>query len=177
MTLDDEPALQPAGTVLRALIATGRGELGVAESLYRSALEQDGQNVVVLNNLADVLVRSGAQCTEAVLLAERAVALTSGDPNILDTLAMAHLCAGNHTAAEQQIRRGLSRDPQNPVLLTTLAGILHGQARPVQAKTALENARHALRRLLQPDPEILHRIEQLSREIDAAYVQRRSETN
>ena len=157
-TLVESTVHRVAGLELQALIATSRGELGRAESLYREALQADEHNVIVLNNLADVLVRRGGPCQEAVALARQAVEATPGQPSLLDTLAMAELCAGNHEAAEQAVRRALESAPGNPVFLTTLAEVLHARGRTAEAGRTLAAAAEAAGGGV---PELVGRIEAL----------------
>jgi len=87
---------------------------------YRAALKQDERCVPALNNLAWLLATGGGgvapnDAAEAVRLAERARQLTAGrDPEILDTLAAAHLAAGDPQAALDAVSKALAVAGTNP---------------------------------------------------------------
>ena len=131
---------------LRGAIAAARGDLVAGESIYRSILARQSQDVLALNNLAYALVRQGKRCEEAAALSARAVALAPGNPDILDTHARALVCRGNLVEAETAARRACSIRTGDPGVVLTLARILMAQTRFADADRELSRAESLLRK-------------------------------
>ncbi len=79
--LPDRPVVM--GTL--ALVLDGIGRKPEAARAYRAAIALDPENATAINNLAYLLAEQGQDLDEAWRLAEEAVDLSDGDPEILDT--------------------------------------------------------------------------------------------
>jgi predicted Zn-dependent protease len=99
--------------------ANARGDLAEAEARYRQALQRQPDAPVLLNNLADVLVRRGNP--EALALAQRAVAAEPLVAAFLDTLAQAHNAAGQAAQAVTWQTKAVALAPQVGSLRLRLA--------------------------------------------------------
>lgn len=75
---------------------------------YERALRIDPDHVPTLNNLAFVKTQHLNQAAEALPLAQRALAQSPQDASILDTVGWVHFKLGNHTQAEEFLRRSLA---------------------------------------------------------------------
>lgn len=96
--------------VNRANVLAARGDwAGAAESL-RGALRREPGNAEAMNNLAWVLLKSGAP-DRAVSWAEEAVALAPSEPAYLDTLAEIRIARGERQAAALLVDRALALSP------------------------------------------------------------------
>lgn len=116
-----------ASTVLGGLYEQ-LGDPDAAQRAYRDALSVNPDEVVALNNLAYLLVRTDGSATEAVELAQRAVKLAQkgGAPAImrasyLDTLGAALTKAGQPKEAADAYARAVTLQPDNPGFLLGLA--------------------------------------------------------
>lgn len=80
-----------------------------AAEQYRKTIELDSRNATALNNLSTLLQQqeSAAAWQEAVLLAQQAVAIQPDEPCLLDTLARAHLGAGDCAHALEGANRAV----------------------------------------------------------------------
>jgi tetratricopeptide (TPR) repeat protein len=157
----DDPSVGDDALLVCAGIASELDDLDAAEALYRRGLDRNSQSILILNNLADVLLRQRTKCAEAVMLAQRGAELAGGGPNVLDTLAQALLCSGDHAQAESRLQTALAVQPQNASFLVTLALIRHAQGRQIEARRELENARRALASTAIADVHLQRRIKEL----------------
>lgn len=99
--------------------AIARKDWPAAEGHYRGVLQKQPDNALALNNVAWLMAQQGKP--GAVPMAERAVQLQPGRPQLLDTLATA-LAADNQVArALETQKQALARAPQDPNLRLNLA--------------------------------------------------------
>ncbi|MBX3599042.1 MAG: PEP-CTERM system TPR-repeat protein PrsT [Rubrivivax sp.] len=105
-----------------AQTADRSGDLAQAADRYRAAQRLQPDHPVVVNNLADVLVRRGDP--QALALAERAVQLAPQLPNAQDTLAAALARAGRLDDALAAQRRAVARAPAAPEFRLHLGRLL-----------------------------------------------------
>jgi putative PEP-CTERM system TPR-repeat lipoprotein len=107
---------------LAANRASERGDYGMAARHLESVVRQDPKNPVALNDLGWAYVM--AKDSRALEIAERAVALSSGNPTVLDTLAQAQWIAGKRDEALVSVRKALAIDPANAIAQVHLAEFL-----------------------------------------------------
>lgn len=116
-------------------VALGRKDWAQAESHYREVLRSQPGHVLALNNVAWLLVKQGK--SGALPLAERAVAAAPGQPQILDTLALA-LAADNQVDKALALqKKTVERAPDDPSLRLTLAKLYLKAGDKSQARTEL----------------------------------------
>jgi tetratricopeptide (TPR) repeat protein len=101
-----EPRLNSANLRL-AQLYTARGDHDRAIERYRRVLVKDPNDLVALNNLAYAIAVNKQQPKEALLIGERALAV-SQEPLVLDTLAWIHHLLGNDATAAPLIERALA---------------------------------------------------------------------
>jgi len=124
--------------------ARARGDLGAAETAWRSALARDPRD-------AESWMRLGTLCYRAGRLAEahqyfRAVLeIAPGDTSALNELGLVELAFGNRTDARSTFEALLDRDPEHPRAWNNLGLALAGQGQ-------LQEAERAFRRALALDP-------------------------
>jgi len=83
----------------RAVSYEERNDLAAAESDFRTILSADPNNVTTLNALGYALTLHSDRFDEAAELIERAIALSPGEPAILDSLGWVYFKLGrNHEA-------------------------------------------------------------------------------
>ena len=106
---------------------------------------------------------------EAINLAQRAVNLTQGDVEALNTLSLALLCAGHLDEAEKNVRAALAEQPASPSCLVTLAAIHQARGNSSEARSELEKARTALELSATgaSDPDLARRIAELSQLLES----------
>ncbi|MFZ4285203.1 XrtA/PEP-CTERM system TPR-repeat protein PrsT [Variovorax sp. HJSM1_2] len=116
-----------------------------AKTVYENILADNPDDVSVLNNLANVLLR--LKDPGAVRVAEKALALQPGNPNVIDTLAWALFQGGQGGATPAQSERALQllrdarlRAPANPNIRYHLAVVLAQVGRKSEARTEVEAA-------------------------------------
>ena len=107
-----------------------------AEARYREALEMRPNDAQAINNLAYLLVKLNKP--GALPLAERAVALAPGRPEMLDTLALAHAGAKQYDRAIATQLKAVSLAPGSPGLRLALARLYLESGDKVKARTELE---------------------------------------
>ncbi len=112
--------------LIYASALTGTGDADSAEQAYRQALKLDPNNGVALNNLADLLRRSGdpASLKVAESLVSQAIASHPEDPNLasfFDTQAQILLKQGRSDDAIAAFQKGYANDPRNLNILIGLA--------------------------------------------------------
>jgi putative PEP-CTERM system TPR-repeat lipoprotein len=114
------------------------GNFGVARTHYETVLKLVPDDVEVLNNLANVLLR--LKDPGAVKVAEQAVAINPANPNTIDTLGWALFLGGQTDRALQLLRDARLRDPANPEIRYHLAVMLAQTGRKNEARDELEFA-------------------------------------
>ena len=122
VTAADWLGQQPQDVAMRAYLAEyalAQNRLEDAEKLYRTVIEFQPQNALVLNNLAWVAGRLDRP--DAIVLAERALALAPDNPAILDTLGMLQVEHGEHEKGLANLRKAVDGAPNLAALRLNLA--------------------------------------------------------
>jgi cytochrome c-type biogenesis protein CcmH/NrfG len=120
LTLDEDPGSVRAWVNL-GNVRSRQGRVGEAEDAYRRALELAPDDTDAQNNLAWLLLESGADLGEAESLARRAAARPGPDrPLALDTLARVLGAAGRCGEAEATFSEALSLTDLSPELRSGL---------------------------------------------------------
>jgi putative PEP-CTERM system TPR-repeat lipoprotein len=101
-------------------LKSGRVPEALAE--YEKVLEQDGENVLALNNLAWHLRESAPK--EALGYAERAYAVSPGKATVADTLSAILIGMQRYEEAKRVLSRSLDADPNATVLKYRWARLL-----------------------------------------------------
>lgn len=130
--------------------ADAQGDLALAEQHYRAAAALEPLAPLLLNNLADLLVRRGSK--DALTFAQRAARLAPDTPPVLDTLAAALAANGQVKDAVDMATRAVSYAPDSPALRLSLAKL------QLQAGDRLA-ARAELQRLIEKGAETPARAE------------------
>lgn len=118
-----------------AEMAQAAGDAALAERHYRRALAIQGDDPLLMNNLASLLTER--QPAEALALAERAVRLAPGQPALLDTLAAAQAKSRQFDRALQNQLLAIEFAPGEPLLRLHLARIYVAQGDKDKARTEL----------------------------------------
>ena len=109
-----------------AAVLLGRGRVSEAAEHFQQALQAKPDCIPALNNLAwirathpDAAFRDGRQ---ALALAQRAVALSSGDAGAVDTLAAAYAESGRYGEAAETAHKAmdLARRQHKPALVRSM---------------------------------------------------------
>ncbi len=116
------------------------GQYAQARRAYEAQLKAQPQDPVLTNNLANVLLR--LKDPGAIAMAERAVSLSPGDANALDTLGWALFQAGgtHRERALALLRDARLRAPGNPVVRYHLAAALAQAGRTAEARSEAQGA-------------------------------------
>ena len=128
---------------LLAVAYTQAGNMDRALESYRKVLKEQPDSVPVLNNMAYIMLQQGGDIDEAVRLSKRSLDLAGGNPNFMDTYALAMLAKGDFQAAEKTSRRAiqaLKRQEQtvSAEFYLHLAEALKGLGRNAEALEALQ---------------------------------------
>ncbi|MDD2236431.1 MAG: tetratricopeptide repeat protein [Kiritimatiellae bacterium] len=130
-------------------IQASRGEEALAENSYRTSLAVK-RSPLVLNDLAWLLAGKGrADQAETLAYAEEALRLDPENPNTMDTYGYILMKQNRLAESEQQLRRALSSQPDNPVLLLHLAELYEKQG---QNEAARQLAEPLLQRMSELSP-------------------------
>jgi Flp pilus assembly protein TadD len=132
--------------------------------VYRDLLASQPDDLVALNNLANVLIRGGDGCAEALALVARAIELDPSDPNLIDTRAQGLLCLGRLDEAERASRLAVSERSDDPRLLVTLIKVMVARSRWDAAEAELTRAESMLG-ARPPTDEVAAELETLRQEI------------
>lgn len=142
----DKRAQVPAGRDDIALKMTEAGKAiadkqwAKADAIYAD-LRASGldRNAIIMNNSALVQLELGKK-TEAVTFARAALALTPGDPNVLDTLGWTLLQSGQDKAeALKLLRQASSRAPGNLEIRWHLANAMAANGQGAEAKRVISS--------------------------------------
>lgn len=98
----------------------GKGDLGKALAEYRKALELDGENHLILNNMAGVLIRLGLY-RDAIAYAERSLAARKDHVPSLINLGVAKLKSGETEEGKKSLAIALELSPTDRAALSNLA--------------------------------------------------------
>ncbi|MDB5894220.1 MAG: hypothetical protein JWQ88_1751, partial [Rhodoferax sp.] len=108
---------------------------------YEAVLKARPDDTVVMNNLANVLLR--LQDPAAVSVAEQVVAKDNTNANALDTLGWALFKSGQANVADralQLLRDARLREPGNPEIRYHLAAVLAAGGRRTEAQEEVQAA-------------------------------------
>ncbi len=119
-----------------ALVDLSRGKLARAEDGFRAVIGKQPGHVMALNNLAWLMAKEGKP--GAVVLAERANAISPDSPSLMDTLAFA-LAAENKTAEAFALqKKAVALAPDAPTFRLSLAKLALKSGDTALARTELE---------------------------------------
>lgn len=116
--------------------ASAQKDLALAAQHYRSALEQQPNNPLVLNNLA--WVSGQLKQPKALEYAEKANQLSPNQPAFMDTLAMILSDKGETGKAIDLLRKALTRAPQASAIQLNLAKVLMAAGKKEEARKELD---------------------------------------
>ena len=144
----------------RAMVHESEGQLGAMENDLRSILAQDPDHAATLNALGYTLTNHTQRYEEAANLIERALALSPGDPAILDSLGWVYYKLGQYSESEALLREAHKAFP-DPEVAAHLGEVLWVQGRQFEARDVW---RDGLGRV--PDhPIILETVKRLGAEL------------
>lgn len=132
-----KPTLASAYNTL-AVVYQRSGHNGLAEQVYRAALEREPDNLVVMQNLAPLLAANGKD-TEAQALTQRVARLYPAPPYHYFNQGMAAYNTGDFTAARALFAREVARAPHNDEFHFWLgvAALQMGELRTAEKQLAL----------------------------------------
>lgn len=114
------------------------GALSEARAAYEAALRIRGEDVGILNNLANILLRQ--EDPGALAYAQRAHALAPANPNVADTLGWILVRKGQAQEALPYLRDARLRAAGNPAIQYHLGAALLQLGRKAEAKRELQGA-------------------------------------
>ena len=117
----------------RAMVHESEGQLGAMEHDLRSILAQDPDHAATLNALGYTLTNHTQRYEEAANLIERALALSPGDPAILDSLGWVYYKLGQYSESEALLREAHKAFP-DPEVAAHLGEVLWVQGRQFEAR-------------------------------------------
>ena len=117
----------------RAMIHESQGSLEAMERDLRSILAQDPNHAATLNALGYSLTNRTQRYEEAAVLIERALALSPGDPAIMDSLGWVYYKLGQYIQSESLLREAHAAFP-DPEVAAHLGEVLWAQGREMEAK-------------------------------------------
>ena len=117
----------------RAMIHESEGALLAMEKDLRSILAQDPNHAATLNALGYSLTNRTQRYEEAAELIERALALSPGDPAIMDSLGWVYYKLGQYLQSESLLREAHDAFP-DPEVAAHLGEVLWAQGREIEAK-------------------------------------------
>ena len=117
----------------RAMVHESEGHLGAMENDLRSILVQDPDHAATLNALGYTLTNHTQRYEEAADLIERALALSPGDPAILDSLGWVYYKLGQYDESEALLREAHKAFP-DPEVAAHLGEVLWVQGRQFEAR-------------------------------------------
>ncbi len=139
--IEDWVQARPKDTAARNLLAESyvrAGDMAQAKREYEALRSTSPQNAVVLNNLANVLLR--LKDPQALAVAEQAMAAAPGQAGVIDTAGWAALQAGQVDKALGLLRDARLRDPENGEIRYHLAAALAAAGRKAEARAELDAA-------------------------------------
>ena len=117
----------------RAMVHEADGELSAMETDLRRILEQDPNHAATLNALGYTLTNHTERYEEAADLIERALALSPGDPAILDSLGWVYYKLGQFAQSEALLRQAHQAFP-DPEVAAHLGEVLWIQGKQIEAR-------------------------------------------
>jgi len=121
----------------RALIAEKLGRLDRLEADLKNILEIDPENANALNALGFTLADHNLRLDEARSFIERAYALNSGDPAIIDSMGWLNYRIGRLSEAENYLRKAFALMPEAEII-GHLVEVLWAQDQQAQARQLLQ---------------------------------------
>ena len=121
----------------RALVAEKLGRLDRLEADLKNLLEMDPQNANALNALGFTLADHNLRLDEARSFIERAYALSSDDPAIIDSMGWVNYRIGRLSEAENYLRKAFKLMPEAEII-GHLVEVLWAQQQQVQARELLK---------------------------------------
>jgi tetratricopeptide (TPR) repeat protein len=93
-----------------------QGQIPAAEELYYRAVQEDGRDGVSLNNLAWLTAfnKDKKRVKEALVYANRAIALKPDDPDFLDTRGIVYLINAQPALAVEDLQKAVAINPSSP---------------------------------------------------------------
>ena len=131
----------PVDRVARRALAEGylrAGNLGEARARYETVLKEEGDDALLLNNLANILLLQ--KDPKAIAYAERAFQLAPTNASLQDTLGWALVQAGEIEQGLRHLRDARLRQPQDPEIRYHLAVALARAGRATEARQELTEA-------------------------------------
>jgi cellulose synthase operon protein C len=122
-------------TLLLAELEDGRGRHKEAAAIYQQVLTQEPRNVLALNNLAYLLVKTGGDSGEALKLIETAIDEIGPNAELLDTRAVIYL--------QREQPDPALRDLQQALTVTSSPSLYFHLAQAYQMAEDLEKAKEA----------------------------------
>lgn len=110
----------------------------IAEEFYDRALRVSGDSVLLLNNLAWLLCKSG-NITKAESMVQAALKLEPDKPEILDTYAQVLQAKGNLAGAAESFARAMELSGGKPSIALNYAELVAGQGNLAKASIILAN--------------------------------------
>ena len=147
--IDRAPRLAVAHLVLASVRDRSGDSEGAFEG-YRTVVALEPGNLVALNNLAYALATAKGRPAEARPLAERAYALSQGNPVMADTLAWVVYLQGDLPLAARLMHEAVTGAPAHPEIRFHAAVI-------ARERGELTDARRHLARALQLEPGLSSR--------------------
>ena len=117
----------------RAMVHEADGELTAMETDLRRILEQDPNHAATLNALGYTLTNHTERYEEAADLIERALALSPGDPAILDSLGWVYYKLGQLAQSEALLRQAHQAFP-DPEVAAHLGEVLWIRGKQIEAR-------------------------------------------
>jgi tetratricopeptide (TPR) repeat protein len=137
-TLDaaPEPKLNADTHFAAGQLAETQGNFDCAAAQYEQALRLKADHLPALYRLGVVYTRS-KQFNQAIATWQRYVKATGGTAASYSNLGFCYEVAGDIPNAEATYKKGLERDPNNPVCRTNYGLMLARQGRTAEAETQL----------------------------------------
>lgn len=132
---------RPTDRAVRVALAQAHvrsGNFSAARAAYEELVRTAPNDANSLNDLANVLHRLNDPT--ALKVAEQALAVSPGNPAIVDTVGWLAFQSGAVEKALQHLRDARLRDPSNPVIRYHLAAVLAKSGRRNEAREELEVA-------------------------------------
>lgn len=128
----------PATLLALGEVQSANGKLEAARKTYGQALSLQPANALILNNLAVVLQKLNDPAAEG--MAEKALALKPGNPDIADTLGWILVQRGELTTGLRHLRDARLRRPDSADVRFHLAYALFKSGRAAEAREELASA-------------------------------------